>query len=465
MTVRRLALALFVLLVSAGPAAAAETRAFVVTSDFSSGELRRIDLDTHGVLAGAASVYSDARARWFGGLVYVVNRLGQDNLQVIDPATLATLHQFTTGSASNPSDVVLTSPTRAYISRYGSPDLLVMDPTTGATLNTIPLGFLADADGIPEMDHMILVGHRLFVSLQRLARPSFAVTDTSLIAVIDTDADTVVDADPTVPGTQGIVLAGRNPVTAFGFDRATSRLLIGCVGNFLANDGGIEWIDPIALKRGGVAITEAALGGDIGALAWNDAAHSYAIVSDASFDTHLVSWSANSGTRLATLFTPGGFSLPDCALNDRGELYVCDSRSDATGVFVWRAGVDTLIAGPLDTDFPPQQIAFDATSASIAATPPPAIAPLALSAPWPNPARTGARFTLTLDRAATVRVEAYDLSGRRVRVLEAGSRPAGSHEVAWDLRDQGGRMLAPGLYMVRADVGSRSFSRKIVLGR
>src|SRR5207302_11115490 len=113
----------------------------------------------------------------------------------------------------------------------------------------------------------------------------------------------------------------------------------------------------------------AALGGDIGALAWNGAAHSYAVVSDANFDAHLVSWSATGGTLLATLFTPGGFSLPDCALDDRGELYVCDNRFDAPGVMVWRAGVDTLITGPLDTGLPPQQVVFD-QSGAVTAVPP-----------------------------------------------------------------------------------------------
>ncbi|HEY6867096.1 MAG TPA: hypothetical protein VI792_07565, partial [Candidatus Eisenbacteria bacterium] len=72
---------------------AAETRAFVTTTDFSSGGLRRIDLSSRTVLAGEASVFTDTRLRWYNGLIYVINRFGQDNIQVVDPVTLGTVQQ------------------------------------------------------------------------------------------------------------------------------------------------------------------------------------------------------------------------------------------------------------------------------------------------------------------------------------------------------------------------------------
>jgi len=49
-----------------------------------------------------------------------------------------------------------------------------------------------------------------------------------------------------------------------------------------------------------------------------------------------------------------------------------------------------------------------------------------------------------------LRVEVFDLSGRRVRDLSARrERPSGEHAFSWDGRDHGGRLVAPGIYLVR----------------
>ena len=79
------------------------------------------------------------------------------------------------------------------------------------------------------------------------------------------------------------------------------------------------------LRSDGVAIGEAALGGDVDDVVWGDGAKSWAIVADAAGNTKLVSWSADSAKVLATLWTPGGYVLTDAERNDRGELWVCDA--------------------------------------------------------------------------------------------------------------------------------------------
>jgi hypothetical protein len=436
------------------PAAAAQgaqSRAFVLTTDFSTGGLSALNLATRAVTQDVAPVHSDAVARWHDGLLYVVNRFGQDNVQVIDPAqNYATVRQFSTGNGSNPQDICFVSAGKAYVTRYDVGDLLIVNPATGAGLGVIPLGAFADADGIPEMARMVRVDNRVFVAIQRLDRNGgFQPTDRSLVAAIDADADTVLDADPLVTGKQAILLTGKNPVTTFSFDRATSRLLLGCAGVYGAPDGGIEYVNPVTLASGGYAITESALGGDVGDFAWNIAAHSYAIVNDAGFNTLLVSWSAITGQKLATVYSPGGFSLSDCELNDRGELYVCNSSLLSPGLHAFAVPGDNRIAGPLDCGLPPYQVTFDAASDQVLAVET-APAGLELSQPWPNPARGALRVRLDLPRAAAVEVEALDLAGRRVRTIAAGEFAAGSATLAWDLRDARGRPVPPGLYLVRA---------------
>jgi hypothetical protein len=340
-----------------GPSVPGDYIAIVVTSDFATGGLSVIDVATRQVTPNVASVHSDATLRVFGGLVYVINRFGQDNIQVIDPEDgYSTRRQFSTGNGSNPQDIIVVAPTKAYVSRLGSADLLIVDPSTGDERGTISLAGFADADGLPEMSRMELVGPYLFVACQRLT--NFAPANPSIVVVIDIRTDEVVDREPIVPGIQGITLAGRNPLTAFAYDPVAHELLIGCVGAYGVADGGIERIDAVNPRSLGFAITEAAIGGDVVDIAWSSATHSYAIVSDASFNNLLMSWNPATGAAIDTVYAPGGFNLPDCEVNVLGELYVCDNRLTSPGVRIYRTGADTLLAGPLGAGLPPNQIAF-----------------------------------------------------------------------------------------------------------
>ena len=147
---------------STSPGPAAATKGFVITTDYSSGTLSVVDLDTRQVTRDVAIISSDAVARCYQGLLYVVNRFGYDNVQVIDPARgYATLRQFSVGSGANPQDIAFASPAKAYVSRLSSPDLLIVNPASGATLGTISLAPWADGDGNPEAARMTTAGDLL----------------------------------------------------------------------------------------------------------------------------------------------------------------------------------------------------------------------------------------------------------------------------------------------------------------
>jgi flagellar hook capping protein FlgD len=458
------ALALAGLLGLAGSAASAEHTAFVLTTDFSTGSLSAVDLDSRAVtLDVGQDICSDAALRWQDGLLYVINRFGCDNVLVLNPAAnYSVVRQFSTGNGTNPHDIAFLSPTRAYVTRYDAASLLIVNPSNGATLGQISLAPLADADGIPEMDRMVRIGNRVFVSVQRLDRNNnFVPTDRSVVAVIDASADTLVDVDPATPGVQGITLVNKNPVTPFAFDRQSGRLLIGCAGRFLQNDGGVEWIDPDGLASAGVAVSEDALGGDLTDFAWDGPERSYAIVNDASFNTSLVSFDATTGKKLGTLFSPGGFSLADCEVNDRGELYVCDNDFLSPGVFVYSTATGLRIAGPLGTGLPPFQITFDQASSSLAAvTGPPGRLDFSIE---PNPARALVRVGLRLERPEAVRVEIFDAAGRRLREWALNAGPSGANEVRWDLRDAAGARVAPGIYLARVKNNEISVVRRVAV--
>ncbi|HVP70656.1 MAG TPA: FlgD immunoglobulin-like domain containing protein [Gemmatimonadaceae bacterium] len=456
-------------LLGASSAAATQTQAYVLTTDFSTGSCSAVNLDTRVVSKDVTGVWNDAVVRWYDHKIYVVNRAGQDNIQVVDPAaSFATVLQFSTGPGSNPQDIAFYSPSKAYVSLYDRQALLVCNPATGATLDTISLAQFADADHLPEMAHLALVGSHLFVAIQRLDRLSgYVPTGPGLVAVIDCEADTVLDVDPVTPGVQAITLVTKNPVTTFSYIPDSGRLLIGCAGKFLVNDGGIEAIDVHTLQSLGLISTEAQLGGDIGDIEWWSPTHSYAIVSDASYNSSLVSFDPSTGAKIATVRSPGGFSLPDCAIDDRGELYVADNGYTTAGLYVYRAGTDALLAGPLDTGLPPNQITFDEERSEVAGAPdggaPPAR--LEFAAPAPNPARGDVTLDLRLPEAGPARIEVLDVAGRRVATIADGPRPAGEWRLTWRALGAGGTPLPSGVYQVRARVGALERVRRIAIVR
>ena len=91
-------------------------------------------------------------------------------------------------------------------------------------------------------------------------------------------------------------------------------------------------------------------------------------------------------------------------------------------------------------------------------------APLALSfaAPSPNPARGAATLNYTLSRAGHVQLSVYDAAGRRVQVVRDGELPAGAHRESYLLRDETGRDLASGLYLVRLEAEGRVLTRRLI---
>ena len=342
-----LAAAAFAML-AAAPAPASTKVAVLATDYGASGRVSTCT--THAPWTPAtnlATTCSDAVLRYFDGLFYVVNRFGCDNIQVLDPASgFATLRQFSVGAGSNPYDIAFWSDTKAYVSRYDTDSLWVVNPETGAHLKSISLAPLADADGIPEMDHMILLGGKLFVSVQRLDRNNFyTTTGPGRIAVIDVATDTLVDVDPGTAGKQGIVLAAGNPVTPLEWNLADRKFYVGEAGDYGVIDGGIEAVDPATLSASGLLVREDSLGGDVSVIRLSSATQGYAIISDASFNTKLVRFDVTTHRKFATPYPATGFVLADCLLDDLGRVWLSDRTVSAPGLRVFDVATGAQLTG------------------------------------------------------------------------------------------------------------------------
>jgi len=87
---------------------------------------------------------------------------------------------------------------------------------------------------------------------------------------------------------------------------------------------------------------------------------------------------------------------------------------------------------------------------------------LALAAPSPNPFRGQVTLRFTLPSREKVRLEVFDVAGRRVATLLQGTLNPGMHTVTWNGTDRHARPVGQGLYFVRLQAGSQSLTQKIL---
>ena len=83
----------------------------------------------------------------------------------------------------------------------------------------------------------------------------------------------------------------------------------------------------------------------------------------------------------------------------------------------------------------------------------------------PNPFNPRTRLSMDLPRDSDVRLEVFAADGRAVRCLVNARRSAGSFMVEWDGRDDAGRAVASGVYVVRLQAAGAVQSQRIVLLR
>jgi hypothetical protein len=86
-----------------------------------------------------------------------------------------------------------------------------------------------------------------------------------------------------------------------------------------------------------------------------------------------------------------------------------------------------------------------------------------LYANTPNPFNPSTQLSFALSRQGSVRLQIYSVQGRLVATLIDGELPAGPHSVTWQGRDDAGRMVSSGAYIVRLEAPDATQSRRITL--
>ena len=385
----------------------AQSDLFVITTDFSTGSTAFLAANAAEAEVNLLGIHSDAVGHYHDGRVYIVNRLGQDNILVLDAMDLRTpLTQFSVGNGANPHDIEIVAPDKAYVTRYDAASLLIVNPQNGAELGEIDLSAFADADGLPEVSQIVRVGDRLYLSCQRLDRNGgWGPVDVSYLIVVDLATDTLIDVDPDAEGMQGIALSAANPnsMAVVG-----EQIAVGVVVGFGDRAGGVEIVDTATNRSLGLAVSEEDLGGDITSMILVDQNRGYAVVADENFANSVRPFDLSSGTVDAPIENISGGFIPSLAV-DGDRLIVADrgSFSDPTsaGLKFYDAATGAFQSGPIDTGLPPQDIVVlsDVTIPTAVEETADAGLPreFALEAAYPNPFNASVQIPFAVWQANT----------------------------------------------------------------
>lgn len=443
---------------------AAEDFAFITTTDYFTGSSSKMELSGgYNQTINVASVHSDAVARYYDGFVYVVNRQGADNIQILDPRNnFSTVRQFSTGAGSNPQDVAFAGPTKMYVTRNESNTMWIVNPQTGIQTGSIDFSPYADADGLCEMHQMFHYGDYLFVTVQRIDRNNnWTPVGDSYMAVIDMDTDAFVDTDPATPGVQPITLANANPFSEIQLDPWSGNLYVACIGYLGLLDAGVEFVDPVLLESAGTAMSETAALGDVLDVEIIDDNIGYCLIGNSSFATDLIRFDPSTGARTALIYAPGDWWLQDIDRAPTGELFLADRTPVRPGIRIYDANTGgEITTNPIDVGLPPSDITFSVEvqtgvgESSLSAS---------LDRNFPNPFNPSTTIPYSIVRDARVVLQVYSVAGALIATLVDEIKQAGRYDATWNGLDESANPVPSGVYIALLKAGDYTATAKLVL--
>jgi hypothetical protein len=92
-------------------------------------------------------------------------------------------------------------------------------------------------------------------------------------------------------------------------------------------------------------------------------------------------------------------------------------------------------------------------------------APVELGPARPNPFNPRTTFSFRAPAGTVTSLRLFDLRGRELRALHAGTASGAWQQVSWDGRDQQGRDAAAGIYLARLEAGAIQRTVRVVLAR
>lgn len=195
------------------------------SSDYNSGEVELAELGKDDITAsgGYFPGSPDITVSAYGQNYYLLSKFGIDQIKKVDvrePAIAtwdySTLAAGDTGS-SNPYQLVFVNEQKAYLIRYGASTAWIVNPSAsteaGFYIGELDLSAYIpqNTTGAPNMSHAVIVGSKLFITLER-QDSSYQPTNAAYVAVFDTTTNNEINTRPGTTGAlKGIPLQGRNP--------------------------------------------------------------------------------------------------------------------------------------------------------------------------------------------------------------------------------------------------------------
>jgi hypothetical protein len=84
---------------------------------------------------------------------------------------------------------------------------------------------------------------------------------------------------------------------------------------------------------------------------------------------------------------------------------------------------------------------------------------------YPNPFNQSTVIRFDNNRAQTVSLEIFDITGRKVRTLSKGFLPAGSYRFNWNGKDASGADVPSGVYFYRAKTPTTVVTKRLIVLR
>ena len=241
----------------------------VFGSDYKTGELRWIDKDEK-ISEKSLSFYQDSKVIVNGSDLYVLERMGADNITRIDPSKLesdgekAVVWQVSLDDDANPVDMAF-SDEEAWVALQNADSLVKISTKDGKVSKSIKTGkFAYEGEKSPYVADIELNDGKLYVLIQRYTYDAATWTSTyplGLLAIYDAKSGDLKDT---------VQLKAKNPA-AMAFVDGT--LYVASTGEYNAAGGtdadenrGIEKVD-LEKKTSEIIVTGKTLGGGIYAFA------------------------------------------------------------------------------------------------------------------------------------------------------------------------------------------------------
>ncbi len=315
------------------------------------------------------STISDISVNSYGQHYYLIESRSLDRISKVDITNPGVFewqhHGYRAADTATPNlyDLVFVNDEKAYLLRYESNTAWIVDPSATSAadffLGELDLSAYHAGGRHPHMSAGILVGDRLFITLQRLDS-NWLPTAASYVAVFDIDTDEEIDTGHNQDGLKGIPLVSRNPAH-IAYQPAVGLLVQG-TGEWMGWDlsGGIDRINPDNFSVTQILTGDSTFG-RIEHLALIDETTAYISAHRLYGQAHVHRIDPHSGALLGEVGAAAGRDIRALAADPLGRLWIGDAGDstpdDPPGLRVIDPRTDQQVAF-VETQLLPVDLAF-----------------------------------------------------------------------------------------------------------